>query len=113
MSTAPSIQCPHCNQQMQYVAELAGQDAVCPTCNQIFNVPAIELTTQAVQSGTPATPFGGGSPGLKPLPAQYAHLRKDATGVHNKKIFWLCVLGIAPIFIWVTIIIIGEILRTP
>jgi len=49
---------------MQYVAELAGQDAVCPTCNQIFKVPAIELTTQAVQPGTPATPFGGGSPGL-------------------------------------------------
>jgi len=102
---------------MQYVSELAGQDAACPTCNQIFNVPVLEPsalasvpTDPAQQQASAASPFGGVQTHLKPLPAQYAHLRKDATGVHNKKIFWLCVLGLAPVILWVAFIILSTLL---
>ena len=102
---------------MQYVAELAGQDAACPSCNQIFNVPVLDQaalasvpTDPAQQQASPASPFGGGQNYLKPLPAQYAHLRKDATGVHNKKIFWLCVLAVAPVILWVFFVILTTLI---
>ena len=105
MSTAPSLHCPHCNQQMQYIAELAGQDASCPSCKQIFNVPVIEVTPQTMHTPpNAATPFGNNGPGLKSLPPQYAHLHKNAKGVHNRKIFWLCMLAAIPTILWIVII---------
>jgi len=104
---------------MQYVAELAGQDAACPSCSQIFNVPVLEQpalasvpTDPAQMPASAASPFGGGQNHLKPLPAQYAHLRKDATGVHNKKIFWLCVLGIGPTILWLAFVILSAIINS-
>ena len=82
---------------MQYVAELAGQDAVCPTCGKIFNVPTVEqtvtVTNSTVSQGPAASatsPFGGGDTPVKPLPPQYAHLKKDAKGGHTTKIVWVC-----------------------
>lgn len=104
---------------MQYVHELAGQDAACPTCGQIFNVPVLEQSVLASvpidpvqQQPSAASPFSGGPTHLKPLPAQYAHLRKDATGVHNKKIFWLCILGIGPTILWLAYVILAAIMNS-
>ena len=104
---------------MQYVAELAGQDAACPSCNQIFNVPVLDQsalasvpTNPAQQQAPAASPFTGGQNSLKPLPAQYAHLRKDAPGIHNKKIIWLCVLGIGPTIFWLAFVILSAIINS-
>jgi|MDSW01.2.fsa_nt_gb hypothetical protein len=118
MSAAPTLNCPHCNQSMQYVAELAGQDAVCPTCGKIFNVPTVEqtvtVTNSTVSQGPPASatsPFGGGDTPVKPLPPQYAHLKKDAKGVHTTKIVWLCLLAIVPSLLWLGFIILSAFYR--
>jgi len=103
---------------MQYVAELAGQDAVCPTCGNIFNVPKVEQAVMARSStviqGPPASatsPFGGGNTHIKPLPPQYAHLKKDAKGVHTTKIIWLCLLAIGPTLLWLGFIILSAFFR--
>ena len=118
MSAAPTLNCPHCNQLMQYVAELAGQDAICPTCGKIFNVPAVDqpttVTNSTVSHGPTASatsPFGRGDTPVKPLPPQYAHLKKDAKGVHTTKIVWLCLLAIVPSLLWLGFIILSAFYR--
>ena len=100
---------------MQYIAELAGQDAVCPTCGNIFNIPKVEQAVMATSSTvvhdppvSATSPFGDGNTHFKPLPPQYAHLKKDAKGVHTTKIFWLSLLAIGPTLLWLGYIILSA-----
>lgn len=113
---------------MQYRPELAGQDAACPTCGKIFNVPVLQQERQAAipigdsvhegfsaensLQGGQASPFEISRTQLKPLPPEYAHLRKDATGVHNRKIFWVCMLTLISLIGYGVSIILSVLAKT-
>ncbi len=108
MSTVATLNCPHCDQLMQYLPELAGQDSQCPVCHQVFKVPVIaQNVPQAITEPHGQIASGPHHQQFKPVPAEYAHLRKGATGVHNRKILWVCILGGLPFVLWFALVASG------
>ena len=70
------ISCPHCTQLLAHIAQLAGQQAICPACQKAFTMP------QAVVRPD----------GAKPLPARYANMRRERSPKMRWVILYLVVI---------------------
>jgi len=101
MSQMPQINCPHCNQAMPLLAELSGQQAICPGCQQRFTVPAVPPPVAVPLANNPQNH-------LKPVPAQYANMRREH---HSKTTTWVIVLVIGFIVFNVLCGILGGVLQ--